>query len=672
MMSVVALPLLLLLLLSQYSRSVDLEFYLDTVEVIKSWGYPVEVHTATTSDGFLLDLHRIPHGKGVARADNSSRPVVFLQHGFLCSSFDWVANLPHQSAGFVFADAGFDVWMGNFRGNTYSRKHVSLNPNDDQEFWDWSWDQIAEFDLPAMIKKTLEVSGQPSVYYVGHSLGTLTMFSKLSSDPSFSRYIKRYFALAPVATVQHIRGVFSFLGRLFGSDFQEYIVKYTCGLFETLEELCSDIIILFVGTTTEHWNQTRVPIYLAHTPAGSSSNLLAHFDQMFSYGGMPAFDMGEERNVKKYGQKLPPQYNLTSIRDVPIYLFWSEDDWISTKQDLKETLFAQLDPQIVQASYRIPNYNHLHFIWGTNAAEKIYNRVVGIITRNDNIEYEALLPMRSALQLTRQGGLHVGLILVCILYVYAGALFFMHYESPEEDRIHRKVSKKFGTLKENFLREAGRVRKEDVPNTRVNESVSRLIDDYSKHMLKLFTNPVAANMFDCLFYYNSNYTPLWTTDSSLLFTATTIIPVGYGYIAPLTSTGRLVLCVYAGFGIPLALVMMSDVGKFFADVFVKFFNENITAFMVVLVFLLVAYSILGGIAISKAVGYPMIDGIYFSTITIFTIGYGDISPAIPVYIVIAFIVFGVALVTVASEFAVFRLPELYSDFGLQLTSWPPT
>lgn len=125
-------------------------------------------------------------------------------------------------------------------------------------------------------------------------------------------------------------------------------VKYTCGLFDTLEELCSDITMLFVGTSTENWNQTRVPVYLAHTPAGSSSNLMAHFVQMFSYGGIPAFDMGEEKNLKAYGQKLPPQYNFTSISDVPIYLFWSEDDWMSTRQDLKETLFAQLDSSVFQ------------------------------------------------------------------------------------------------------------------------------------------------------------------------------------------------------------------------------------------------------------------------------------------------------------------------------------
>ncbi|EFP11260.1 CRE-TWK-10 protein [Caenorhabditis remanei] len=234
--------------------------------------------------------------------------------------------------------------------------------------------------------------------------------------------------------------------------------------------------------------------------------------------------------------------------------------------------------------------------------------------------------MNSAFQLTRQGGLHVGLILLCILYVHVGALFFMYYESPEEERIHRKNTKKFASLRENFLSSVERVKLEDAyDERRVNESVSRLIDEYSKHMFQLFKNPVAANMFDCLFYAKSNYTPLWTTDSSLLFTATTIIPVGYGYIAPLTSTGRIVLCIYAAFGIPLALVMMSDVGKFFADAFVKFFHENITAFMVVLIFLLVAYSLIGGIAYSKVTGVSMIEGIYFSTITIFTIGYGDIS-----------------------------------------------
>ena len=103
-------------------------------QMIKYNGYPAEEYNVTTEDGYIINIQRIPHGRNGRFKDVPNKPVIFLQHGLLCSSTNWVSNLPNESFGFIAADQGFDVWLGNVRGNHYGLHHVNLSVDTDA-FW---------------------------------------------------------------------------------------------------------------------------------------------------------------------------------------------------------------------------------------------------------------------------------------------------------------------------------------------------------------------------------------------------------------------------------------------------------------------------------------------------------------------------------------------------------
>lgn len=105
-------------------------------------------------------MHRIPCeriGCEYIGKRGAGQPV-FLQHGLLSSSADWLLSGPEKALAFILADAGYDIWLGNARGNTYSKRHVSLK-HDDSEFWDFSWHEMAYFDVPAEIDYVYKIRG---------------------------------------------------------------------------------------------------------------------------------------------------------------------------------------------------------------------------------------------------------------------------------------------------------------------------------------------------------------------------------------------------------------------------------------------------------------------------------------------------------------------------------
>ena len=55
---------------------------------------------ATTDDGYILEMHRIPYGKtNISLNINGKRPVVYVQHCLLCSSAEFVIPDPPKALG---------------------------------------------------------------------------------------------------------------------------------------------------------------------------------------------------------------------------------------------------------------------------------------------------------------------------------------------------------------------------------------------------------------------------------------------------------------------------------------------------------------------------------------------------------------------------------------------
>ena len=55
-------------------------------------------------------------------------PPVFLQHGIADTADSFILR-GEKSLPIRLAKAGYDVWLGNQRGTTHSKKHLFLNPD---------------------------------------------------------------------------------------------------------------------------------------------------------------------------------------------------------------------------------------------------------------------------------------------------------------------------------------------------------------------------------------------------------------------------------------------------------------------------------------------------------------------------------------------------------------
>jgi len=363
-------------------------------DLIKYWGYPVEEHWVTTEDGYILGLHRIPHGR-TGGGGGEPRPVAYLQHGLTSSSASWTSGPPEKSLGYVLADEGFDVWMGNSRGNSYSRNHTFLDVCSGancKEFWDFGWHEGGLYDVSAGIDYALNVSQQEKVYYVGHSMGTTQYLVLLASMPEYNQKIKVGALMAPpafmshstnvmfdiasladgVELLYHLLGLYEFLPH---SDFLSWIAHNFCGDDHPLSgQLCLNAALALFGFNAEYMNNTMIPTYLDHIPEGTSTRTAAHYAQLYLSHNFEAYDFGANENIERYGQATPPTYDLSQVT-APTAIFKGDHDSLVNLIDV-DILVAALPNVILDHLVDRTGWSHFCYILAMDADTMVYDLIV--------------------------------------------------------------------------------------------------------------------------------------------------------------------------------------------------------------------------------------------------------------------------------------------------------
>lgn len=163
--------------------------------------YVCERHLVRTADGYELTLHRIPP----KNTTQSQQYLPFvLMHGLIGSASDFLLAGRKRSLGYILHEQGYDVWLPNARGTTYSKRHLHMDSSN-SSFWNFSWHEIGYYDLSAVVDYVREATGQQQVHFVAHSQGATVFFVLLSERPEYNEKFASVSLLAPVAFLANIR-----------------------------------------------------------------------------------------------------------------------------------------------------------------------------------------------------------------------------------------------------------------------------------------------------------------------------------------------------------------------------------------------------------------------------------------------------------------------------------
>ena len=355
----------------------------DIVEIVHAHGYKVHEHVVQTKDGYLLSIHRILPQSG--EKPKNAR-VVYMHHGLLTNSELFVlGETTDKCLPFLLVDRGYDVWLGNNRGNKYSRKHLLLSSTD-EKFWNYSLDEFAMFDIPDTIDYILHVTQQKDLTYIGFSQGSAQCLAALSLNHDLNKKINAFIGLSPAMIPQGLNNpICSYLVssapglmyRMFGKRaILPSVVLWQRLMGPNLYERVVDKSLIYLfNWRSGNIKHSQKEIGYPHMFSPSSVKSVIHWFQiidnkrfqMFDEGGASGSRLVYLSGTSKRTNRVAPFPTQTIT--TPCLLIYGKSDMLIDIHKTVQNLSC--DTKVVG----LEGYEHMDTLWASDVEEKVYEPI---------------------------------------------------------------------------------------------------------------------------------------------------------------------------------------------------------------------------------------------------------------------------------------------------------
>lgn len=300
----------------------------------------------------------------------------------------WVCLTDEQRClPFQLVERGYDVWLGNNRGNKYSKKSTRCPPGS-PEFWNFSIDQFAFHDIPDSIEYILAVTEQPSLSYIGFSQGTAQAFATLSIHPLLNQKVDVFIALAPAMSPSGLHNgivdslmkaspdvVFLAFGRrsILSSTTMWQAILYP-PIFVRIIDIALSTLFNWTGENISHYQKLAA---YPHLYSFTSTKSVVHWFQIIRNKSFQMYD-DEVRAPFSIGASdryyKPVKYPTRNIKSPVVLIYGGSDSLVDIEAMLREL------PRGTTAK-AIPKYEHLDFLWARDVDKEVFHHVFEALER---------------------------------------------------------------------------------------------------------------------------------------------------------------------------------------------------------------------------------------------------------------------------------------------------